>query len=99
MTPPARRGRPPKPPTPFAFDWKKYVAVTNRVAADYVRGLRTRHDRPGWFWEDLRQTLAQIALAELATGQLARRFNGMGSPAGYLLRYLLKRCPPAFAEA
>jgi hypothetical protein len=97
---PPRRGRPPKPPSPHAFDWTPYAPIAFRLTADYIKFWRSTErcaTRPPQFWRDLHATLIDEAVLQMSA--LARRFDGYGQPGLYLKKFLPKRCAAPFAKA
>jgi hypothetical protein len=97
---PPRRGRPPKPPSPRAFDWTPYAPIAFRLTADYIKFWRSTErcaKRPPQFWRDLHATLIDEAVLQMSA--LARRWDGWGQPGLYLKKMLPKRCAAPFAKA
>jgi hypothetical protein len=93
------RGRPRKPATEHAFNFLPYLDIAMEVAKAHVAKVKASGvNRPDWVWADLWEELWHIAAWDMMPA-LARRFDGRGTPEGFLRKYLPNRCVTAFYNA
>ena len=78
--------RPRKPPTEHALNPWLYSMVAAELAYKHVRRMRQSYQRPRWVWADLLIQLFDIAFDNLM--MLCRRYDGRGTPTGYLHTFL-----------
>src|SRR5437868_6800051 len=91
------RGRPPQRPTTQAFDSTAYLPIAVMLAKRHITKVKDSASRPGYVWADLLEDLSFIAWEQMRP--LARRYNGAGTPEGYLWKFLPRRCDQPFHDA
>jgi hypothetical protein len=92
--------RPRKPPTEHALNPYQYSVVALDLACEHVGRVRRanyRRKRPAWVWADLLSDLFWIAFERMM--MFCRRYDGRGTPDGFLRHYLPMHCRKAFDVA